>query len=50
VAEPTGINPLVGHKGVLWLEAESKGVTAHGLMPEKGVSAIYKAARDVTAL
>ena len=50
VAEPTGIKPLVGHKGALWLEAESKGVTAHGLMPEKGVSAIYKAARAVTAL
>jgi hypothetical protein len=50
VAEPTGIKPLVGHKGALWLEAESKGVTAHGLTAEKGVSAIYKAARAATAL
>jgi succinyl-diaminopimelate desuccinylase len=32
------------------LEAETKGVTAHGSMPEKGVNAVYKAARAVTAL
>src|SRR6185369_11794549 len=50
VAEPTGNKPLVGHKGALWLEAETKGVTAHGSMPEKGVNAVYKAARAVTAL
>ncbi len=50
VAEPTGNRPLVGHKGALWLEAETTGVTAHGSMPEKGVNAIYKAARAVTAL
>ena len=42
VAEPTGNKPLVGHKGALWLEAETKGVTAHGSMPEKGVNAVYK--------
>jgi succinyl-diaminopimelate desuccinylase len=50
VAEPTGNKPLVGHKGALWLEAETRGVTAHGSMPEKGVNAVYKAARAVTAL
>jgi succinyl-diaminopimelate desuccinylase len=50
VAEPTGNRPLVGHKGALWLEAETKGVTAHGSMPEKGVNAVYKAARAVLAL
>ena len=50
VAEPTGNRPLVGHKGALWLEAETTGVTAHGSMPEKGDNAIYKAARAVTAL
>src|SRR4249920_354473 len=50
VAEPTGNRPLVGHKGALWLEAVTKGLTAHGSMPEKGVNAIYKAARAVTAL
>lgn len=50
VAEPTGNKPLVGHKGALWLEAETRGVTAHGSMPEKGVNAVYKAARAVNAL
>lgn len=50
VAEPTGNQPLVGHKGALWLEAETKGVTAHGSMPEKGINAIYKAARAIAAL
>jgi succinyl-diaminopimelate desuccinylase len=50
VGEPTSNSPLVGHKGVLWLEARTRGVTAHASMPEKGVNAIYKAARAVSAL
>jgi len=50
VAEPTGNRPLIGHKGALWLEAVTKGLTAHGSMPEKGVNAVYRAARAVTAL
>ena len=50
VAEPTGNLPLVGHKGALWLEARTRGVTAHGSMPERGVNAIYKAARAVSSL
>ena len=43
VAEPTGNRLLVGHKGALWFEAVTKGVTAHGSMPEKGINAVYKA-------
>jgi succinyl-diaminopimelate desuccinylase len=50
VAEPTGNHPLVGHKGALWLEARTRGVTAHGSMPERGVNAIYKAARAISGL
>jgi succinyl-diaminopimelate desuccinylase len=50
VAEPTGNRPLVGHKGALWLQAVTKGLTAHGSMPEKGINAVYRAARAVTAL
>jgi succinyl-diaminopimelate desuccinylase len=50
VAEPTANYPLVGHKGALWLTARTRGVTAHGSMPEYGDNAIYKAARAVTAL
>ncbi len=40
----------VGHKGALWLRGRTAGVTAHGSMPEKGVNAIYAAARAVSAL
>jgi len=50
VAEPTGNAPCVGHKGGLWLRARASGVTAHASMPERGVNAIYKAARAVTKL
>jgi len=50
VGEPTGGAPLVGHKGALWLEARTRGVTTHGSMPERGVNAVYRAARAVTAL
>lgn len=50
VGEPTNNYPLVGHKGALWLEAIAKGVTAHGSMPERGVNAVYRAAKAVMAL
>ncbi len=50
VAEPTDNQPLVGHKGALWLHARTRGVTAHGSMPERGDNALYKAARAVAAL
>jgi len=50
VAEPTSNRLLAGHKGVFWLEGLTRGVTAHGSMPEEGVNAVYKAARAVTAL
>jgi succinyl-diaminopimelate desuccinylase len=50
VAEPTSNYPFVGHKGAFWLRAKATGVTAHGSMPEKGVNAIYKAARAVGKL
>ncbi len=50
VAEPTSNRPLLGHKGALWLTATTAGVTAHGSMPEKGVNAVYKAARMAASL
>jgi succinyl-diaminopimelate desuccinylase len=50
VAEPTGNLPMIGHKGALWLQIRATGVTAHGSMPERGVNAIYKAARAVSKL
>ena len=50
IAEPTSNYPIVGHKGALWLKVETKGITAHGSMPEIGDNAVYKAARAVTKL
>ena len=50
VGEPTGNAPVIGHKGALWLRARTRGVTAHGSMPEKGENAVVKAARAVLAL
>ncbi len=50
VAEPTSNRPLCGHKGALWLKATTRGVTAHGSMPDQGVNAVYKAARAVSKL
>ena len=50
VAEPTSNYPFVGHKGALWLNARTRGITAHGSMPEKGVNAVYKAAHAVSRL
>lgn len=47
IAEPTSNYPIVGHRGALWLEVETTGVTAHGSMPHLGVNAIYKAARAI---
>ncbi len=50
IAEPTANYPVLGHKGALWLRVETEGVAAHGSMPERGVNAIYRAARAVTKL
>jgi succinyl-diaminopimelate desuccinylase len=50
VGEPTANYPYVGHKGAFWLHARTRGVTAHGSMPERGDNAVYKAARAITAL
>lgn len=50
VGEPTGNDPLIGHKGALWLQAVFRGVTAHGSMPELGDNAVYKAACGVLHL
>jgi succinyl-diaminopimelate desuccinylase len=50
IGEPTANYPLVGHKGALWLEAKTRGITAHGSMPERGDNAIYKAATAIARL
>jgi succinyl-diaminopimelate desuccinylase len=50
VAEPTGNYPFVGHKGALWLKARTRGRTAHASTPERGINAVYKAARLISKL
>ena len=50
VGEPTANYPVVAHKGSLWLEARTTGVTAHGSMPDQGVNAIYKLAEAISRL
>lgn len=47
IGEPTANIPVIGHKGALYLNAVTSGITAHSSMPELGVNAIYKAARSV---
>ena len=48
--EPTASYPLIGHKGALWLDVKTRGITAHGSMPERGDNAIYKAATAIGKL
>lgn len=50
VGEPTSNYPVVGHKGALWLEVRTTGITAHGSMPAEGANAIYRAARAALAI
>jgi succinyl-diaminopimelate desuccinylase len=47
VGEPTSNHPYLGHKGALYLNAVTKGVTAHSSMPHLGDNAIYKAASSI---
>lgn len=50
IGEPTANYPLVGHKGAMWLDVATRGITAHGSMPERGDNAIYKAAAAIEKL
>ena len=50
VAEPTANYPYIGHKGLMWVEIETKGKTAHGSMPEQGENAILKMGRVIDEL
>lgn len=50
IGEPTANYPLVGHKGAFWLDVKTRGITAHGSMPEQGDNAIYKAAAAIGKL
>ena len=47
IGEPTANLPVIGHKGALYINAVTSGVTAHSSMPELGINAIYKAATSI---
>lgn len=40
VGEPTSLKIIKGHNGILAIELEARGRSAHGSMPEKGINAI----------
>ena len=50
VTEPTGLDLCVAHKGFVWLEVETRGVAAHGSLPEEGIDAIAKMGPVLTGL
>jgi len=50
IAEPSGMQPFVGHKGAMWIRAQTRGKAAHGSRPEEGDNAIYKAARAISKI
>lgn len=50
IAEPTGMQPMVGHKGAMWVRAVARGKAAHGSRPQEGDNAIYKAARAINRI
>ncbi len=50
IAEPTSNIPVIGHKGGLYMNVSTTGITAHSSMPELGVNAIYKAAKAISVI
>ena len=50
VAEPTGLQVVVAHKGVVRWRTHTTGRAAHSSRPEAGQNAIYRMARIVQAL
>jgi succinyl-diaminopimelate desuccinylase len=50
VGEPTANVPAIGHKGGLYLNLTTSGVTAHSSMPHLGDNAIYKVARAISKI
>lgn len=50
VGEPTANMPAIGHKGGLYLNLETSGITAHSSMPHLGDNAIYKVARAISKI
>lgn len=50
VGEPTALEIVIGHKGVVRFRATTSGKAVHGSRPEEGVNAIYRMGKVLTAL
>ena len=50
VAEPSGLEVTLAHRGFAWFEVAFTGRAAHGSMPEQGVDAIAHATRFLAEL
>ncbi len=50
VAEPTGLDVVVAHKGVIRWFCHTRGRAAHSSQPDRGENAVYKMAHVVTAI
>lgn len=50
VGEPTDLQPVIAHKGALWLRISTLGKSAHGGRPHSGVNAIEKMMKVIQRL
>jgi len=50
IGEPTNLDIVKGHNGILVLELVAKGKTAHGSLPERGINAIELLMNDLNVL
>jgi acetylornithine deacetylase len=50
ILEPSNLDLWVAHGGFAWAEIETRGVAAHGSLPDKGVDAIAKMGQLLTRL
>ena len=50
VGEPSSNRPVVAHKGCVRYRIRTRGVSAHGSMPEQGVNAIHRMAEVIEVL
>lgn len=50
IGEPSGLAPVIGHKGIVWFTLEFSGKAAHGSVPEQGDNAVEKAVEFISRL
>ena len=50
ICEPTDLDIVIAHKGFAWIKIEISGHAAHGSLPHRGIDAIAKAGKVLTAI